>query len=162
MDLERRVQRLEDLEAIRQLMFRYAEGMDNNFDADAIAELFLEDATWTISPASEISGTHLGRDAIRSFFAGLTSEYSWTMHNVGNELIRLSDDGETATGTWYLVDPCTMLANGKQHAVFITGKYDNLFAKRDGRWYFQKLSAQLNQVSSWEKGWIVERWFVGE
>jgi uncharacterized protein (TIGR02246 family) len=161
LSLEDRIQLLEDYEAIRQVMFRYAAGMDRDFDADAIAELFVEDATWSISPSSSVSGTHSGREAIREFFAGLTREYSWTMHNVGNELITIADDGQSATGTWYLVDPCTMLINGEERAAFITGKYDNAFTKQSGRWYLQRLTARLNQVSSWDKGWIVEPWLVG-
>ena len=83
------------------------------------------------------------------------------MHNVGNELITIADDGQSATGTWYLVDPCTMLINGEERAAFITGKYDNAFTKQSGRWYLQRLTARLNQVSSWDKGWIVEPWLVG-
>jgi uncharacterized protein (TIGR02246 family) len=162
--LEERVQRLEDYEEIRQLMVRYAAAMDNNFDAGAIASLFTENAAWTISPATPVTGRHEGREAIRKFFAGLVNEYNWTMHNVGNELIRIADDGQTATGTWYLVDPCTMVrADGPPEgdAVFITGRYDNTFVKQDGRWYFSELTAQMHQISSWEKGWVVERYRDG-
>ena len=69
--LEQRVQRLEDYEEIRQLMVRYAAAMDNNFDANEIASLFTEDAVWTISPATPVTGRHEGREAIGKFFAGL-------------------------------------------------------------------------------------------
>jgi uncharacterized protein (TIGR02246 family) len=162
--LEARIQRLEDYEEIRKLMVRYAAAMDNNFDTAEIASLFAEDATWTISPATPVTGRHEGRDAIAKFFGGLTSEYNWTMHNVGNELIRVADDGQTATGTWYLVDPCTMVRAGgspEGDAVFITGRYDNTFVKLDGRWYFSELTAQMHQSSSWEKGWVTERYRDG-
>jgi uncharacterized protein (TIGR02246 family) len=162
--LEERVQRLEDYEEIRQLMVRYAAAMDNNFDADEIASLFTEDAVWTISPATPVTGRHEGREAIGKFFAGLVNEYNWTMHNVGNHLIRIADDGQTATGTWYLVDPCTMVRAGgppEGDAVFITGRYDNTFVKLDGRWCFSELTAQMHQISSWEKGWVVERYRDG-
>jgi NAD(P)-dependent dehydrogenase (short-subunit alcohol dehydrogenase family)/ketosteroid isomerase-like protein len=159
--LEERIQRLEDLEEIRVLMVRYAAAMDNNFDTDEIASLFAEDAVWRISPATPVTGRHEGREAIRKFFGGLVDEYNWTMHNVGNHLIRIADDGQTATGTWYLVDPCTMVrANGpaEGEAVLITGRYDNTFVKQDGRWYFSELNGQMHQISSWEKGWVAERY----
>lgn len=159
--LEERIQRLEDLEEIRQLMVRYAAAMDNSFDSYEIASLFSENATWSISPASDISGTHIGREGIRKFFAGLSDEYSWTMHNMGNAMVRIADDGQTATGTWYLVDPCTMRRkDDPEHgdAVFIAGKYENTFVKSGGKWYFQALTAELHHVSSWEKGWVVERY----
>ena len=48
--IERRLQMLEDAEAIRSLKARYAALCDNQYDADGIASLFTEDAVWE-SPA---------------------------------------------------------------------------------------------------------------
>ena len=62
--MERRLQALEDAEAIRNLKSRYAALCDDNYDADGIAALFAEDATWE-SPGL---GRFEGRDAIRSSF----------------------------------------------------------------------------------------------
>ena len=64
--MERRLQALEDAEAIRNLKSRYAALCDDNYDADGIAALFAEDATWE-SPGL---GRFEGRDAIRSVFSG--------------------------------------------------------------------------------------------
>ena len=44
--IERRLQALEDAEAIRNLKARYAALCDNQYDADRIANLFTEDAVW--------------------------------------------------------------------------------------------------------------------
>src|ERR1700726_3415667 len=44
--MERRLQALEDAEAIRNLKARYAAWCDNQYDADGIAMLFTEDALW--------------------------------------------------------------------------------------------------------------------
>ena len=44
--IERRLQVLEDGEAIRNLKARYAGLCDNQYDADEIASLFTEDAVW--------------------------------------------------------------------------------------------------------------------
>jgi hypothetical protein len=44
--MERRLQALEDAEAIRNLRARYAALCDNQYDADGIAMLFTEDALW--------------------------------------------------------------------------------------------------------------------
>ena len=62
--MERRLQALEDAEAISNLKSRYAALCDDNYDADGIVALFAEDATWE-SPGL---GRFGGRDAIRSFF----------------------------------------------------------------------------------------------
>ena len=44
--IERRLQVLEDAEAIRNLKARYAALCDNQYDADGIASLCTEDAVW--------------------------------------------------------------------------------------------------------------------
>ena len=44
--MERRLQALEDAEAIRNLKARYAAFCDRQYDADGIAALFTEDALW--------------------------------------------------------------------------------------------------------------------
>ena len=44
--MERRLQALEDAEAIRNLKSRYAALCDDNYDAHGIAALFAQDATW--------------------------------------------------------------------------------------------------------------------
>ena len=65
-DLERRIQILEDAGAIRNLKAQYAAYCDDNYDADKIAELFVEDAHWE----STGLGRFEGREAIREFFRG--------------------------------------------------------------------------------------------
>jgi len=154
--LEKRLVRLEDVEAIQRVMLRYAEGMDNNFDADAIAACFTADAKWSIQPSTPATGTHHGRDEIRNFFAGLKSVYTWTMHNMTNAMIDVADDGESAMGTFYLVDPCEIIdeKTGEPQAAFIAGRYRNTFVKIDGAWYIKELSAAIHHIGSWDEGWL--------
>jgi hypothetical protein len=61
--MEQPLPALEDAEAIRNLKSRYAALCDDNYDADGIAALFAEHATWE-SPSL---GRFEGRDAILSF-----------------------------------------------------------------------------------------------
>ena len=63
-DLDRRIRRLEDLEAIKQLKARYAALCDANYDADGLAALFTADAVWDGGQL----GKSEGREAIRQFF----------------------------------------------------------------------------------------------
>jgi SnoaL-like domain len=74
--LERRLQALEDAEAIRNLKARYAALCDDSYDADGIAELFAEDAVWD-SPGL---GRFEGREAIRSFFRDAAGIFSFAIH----------------------------------------------------------------------------------
>ena len=51
--LEERLQRIEDIEAIRLLKHRYCAFCDDNYDADGIAALFTENAVWDAGPLAE-------------------------------------------------------------------------------------------------------------
>jgi hypothetical protein len=64
--IERRLQTLEDAEAIRNLKVRYAALCDDHYDADGIAALFTEDSVWD-SPGL---GRFEGREAILWWDAG--------------------------------------------------------------------------------------------
>ena len=64
--IERRLQALEDSEAIRNLKARYAALCDRQYDAEGIAALFTADAVGE-SPGL---GRFEGREAIRNFFRG--------------------------------------------------------------------------------------------
>ena len=55
--IERRLQVLEDAEAIRNLKARYAALCDNQYDADGIAMLFTEDALWESPGLGRFEGT---------------------------------------------------------------------------------------------------------
>ena len=45
-ELQERIRHLEDIEALRNLKAEYAAACDDNYDADRLAALFVEDATW--------------------------------------------------------------------------------------------------------------------
>jgi ketosteroid isomerase-like protein len=105
--LERRLQALEDAEAIRNLKARYAALCDRQYDADGIAALFTEDAVWD-SPGL---GRFEGREAIRSFFRGGSQIFSFAIHYSLNGQIEV--DGDTARAQWYLFMPCTVAAGNR-------------------------------------------------
>jgi ketosteroid isomerase-like protein len=95
--LERRLQALEDAEAIRNLKARYAALCDNQYDADGIAILFTEDALWE-SPGL---GRFEGREAIRGFFRGASKIFSFAIHYSLNGQIEV--EGDQARARWYPV-----------------------------------------------------------
>ena len=59
--IEARIQRLEDIEAIKQNKARNCAHCDNDYAPDALAELFTEDAIWD----GGVFGLHEVREAIR-------------------------------------------------------------------------------------------------
>lgn len=76
--IERRLQVLEDAEAIRNLKARYAALCDNQYDADGIAALFTEDAVWearlwAASKGATRSGTSSGERRASSLSRSTTA-----------------------------------------------------------------------------------------
>lgn len=145
-DLAQRIQTLESIEAIKKLKARYCALCDNQYDADGIAELFAEDAVWDGGKF----GKHEGREAIRTFFQGAAEIFPFAVHNVMNPIIEV--DADTATGQWYLFQPCT-LAEGNQ-AAWLTGRYEERYEKRDGEWKFTHLSVTPFFFTPYGDGWV--------
>ena len=102
--LERRLARIEDVEAIIRLKSRYAEYCDNGYDADGMVSLFAEDGIWE----GNVFGVHHGREAIRNHILGFHGQILWALHFMVNPVIDVAPDGLSATGTWILFEPCTL------------------------------------------------------
>ena len=122
--LERRLQALEDAEAIRNLKARYAALCDAQYDADGIAMLFTEDALWETPDL----GRFEGREAIRDFFRGASGIFSFAIHYSLNGQIEV--EGDTAQARWYLFMPCTVAAGNQ--AMWRAGIDHETYARVDG------------------------------
>ena len=147
--MERRLQALEDAEAIRNLKARYAALCDNQYDADGIAMLFTEDALWE-SPGL---GRFEGREAIRGFFRGASGIFSFAIHYSLNGHIEV--DGDTARARWYLFMPCTLAAGNR--AMWRAGIDHETYARVAGAWMsVDKRSEPLMSVP-FETGWATAR-----
>lgn len=153
-DLETRVQRLEDKEAITQLKMKYAKLCDEGYDAEGIVGLFAEktDVEWV----SDVFGTHIGRDGVFDWFDNVDDEIQWAVHLMLNPVIELGDDGNSAVGYFYLLELATMASpeGGDPDAVVMTGKYRDDFVKEDGTWRFKRIEVNFEQVSNLDQGWV--------
>jgi uncharacterized protein (TIGR02246 family) len=143
--IEERLRVLEDIEEIRKLKARYAAACDDNYDADAIAALFTEDALWDGGSLGKADG----RDAIRKFFSRAAEFFPFAIHNVMNPIIEV--EGDRATAQWYLLQPATM-AKGNQ-AVWLAAVYHDEYVRHEGRWMFKKLSVKPHFLTPYEEGW---------
>ena len=147
--MERRLQSLEDAEAIRNLKSRYAALCDDNYDADGIAALFTEDATWD-SPGL---GRFEGRDAIRGFFRGAAGIFSFAIHYSLNGQIYV--DGDTARAQWYLFMPCTV-ADGNR-AMWRASIDHERYQRVDGSWLFSEKRSEPLMNVPFDEGWAQRR-----
>jgi hypothetical protein len=141
-ELEQTIQRLADIEDIKQLKARYASACDDDYNPDKLAPLFAEDAIWDGS----IMGHAEGREGIREFFAAASSLVPFAVHQVSNPLIEI--DGDTATGQWFLWQPMVL---GDQ-ALWLSAVYEDKYVRVDGRWLYQHLKLNIRMLTPYEEG----------
>ena len=144
--LDRRLRVLEDIEAIKQLKFRYADACDRGYDFDTLADCFTEDAIWD----GGLFGRHEGREAIREFFRGVSSEIPFAIHYMMNPSI--SVDGDEASGQWYLFQTCTFAVGNT--AIWGAARYDEQYRRVDGGWKFFRLNLISSFWTPFEEGWV--------
>ncbi|MEM7080236.1 MAG: nuclear transport factor 2 family protein [Pseudomonadota bacterium] len=144
--LNARIQRLEDIEAIRQLKATYCDVCDDGHNPDRIVTIFTEDCIWEARGI----GTANGRDELRALFERFGSMMSFTQHMTMNP--RIEVDGDTATGRWYLFGPFTFPAN--KQAKWQAARYEETYARVEGEWLIKHLKVCSPQMSvKYEQGW---------
>ena len=148
-DLERRIQTLEDIEEVKRLKHRYCAACDDNFNADAIASLFTENAVWDGGDFGKLEG----REAIRSFFQKASQNMPFAIHMVLNPIIEVN--GDTAKGTWYLFQSCTFA--DPDRAIWGSARYDDEYIRVDGRWMIRNIKVTSNFWTPFDQGWVKQR-----
>jgi hypothetical protein len=151
MNLERRIERLEAAESIRNLKARYCTLCDDGYVASELAELFTEDATWD---GGTSLGVHHGRAAIQRFFESMPATLSFAIHHVTNGSIEVAPDAKSATGQWLLLQMGTAANNGR--ALWIAGTYDDTYVRVEERWRFQRVVLSARFVAPYDRGWSTD------
>lgn len=128
--LEERIDRLESLDEIRQLVAKYSLSLDMR-DLDAHVNLFAEDIRVSREATGRAHLKHWLDDTLRQQFTG-------TSHHVGNHIIEF-EDADRAHGVLYSKNehetPC---ANGETEWVIMQMIYWDNYQRIDGRWYFRR------------------------
>jgi 3-phenylpropionate/cinnamic acid dioxygenase small subunit len=131
-----RLRRLEDTIAIQRLLVDYGVHLDAR-DLHAYSRLFCEDGEWTGD-----TGTAVGPDAIQAMLeAGLPGnppapgETTW--HVMANPAVDVDGDAATARVLWVLLRRDA----GDVPGIAVTGHYEDLLAREDGRWKFKRRAA---------------------
>ena len=143
-ELEARIQRLEDIEAIKKLKLSYAAGCDNNYNADDIAACFTEDAVWDGGPF----GRFEGRQAIHEGFTNAATLVKFAVHHTVNPIIDI--DGDEATGDWLLWQP--MVVPQDDQAMWMGARYEEKYSRVDGQWLIRELLLHIHMMSPYELG----------
>ena len=149
--LDRRIKRLEDIEAIRQLKARYCEICDDNHNPDLITTIFTEDGIWEASGIARAEG----HDEIRTLFKQFQVSINYSQHMVQNPIIEVA--GDAASGRWYFFGPFTFSgAHSKKpdQARWQAARYQEQYRRVDGEWKIKHLLVAGPVMSArYEKGW---------
>lgn len=156
-DILERVQRLEDIEAIRNLKTAYALAADDrqgfSVNLERAIPLFATNGAWE----SARFGRAQGREAVRQFLKNAPARIDWSLHYLIDASIEVARDRSSARGRWYLFETARMV-NPKTaipEMVWLAGVYDDEFVREEGKWKFSlvKLDIQkiVGQTGVWEE-----------
>jgi ketosteroid isomerase-like protein len=137
--LEARIQVLEDIEAIKQLQYRYKNAFQQA-KWDDVLDCFSENPTIDIKP----DGTNVGKgmaEVKRQFGnmakAHVGAETDFIYHPI------LSVSGNTAKGTWWVTDTMHIKDKGEQS---IYGIYTVEYVKENGKWKISFLQHRHRKI----------------
>jgi uncharacterized protein (TIGR02246 family) len=123
--LEARIDRLESLDAIRQLAAKYSLALDMR-DMDAMVNLFEQNV--------RVGKDASGRQALRAYMDGtLRSPFTGTSHHIGGHIIEF-DDPDHAHGICYSKNEHE---TGDEWVIMQMMYADN-YVRVDGGWYFAR------------------------
>ena len=142
--IEQRLQRLEDIEAIRQLKHRYCALCDDNYNPPGLAGLFAEDAVWDGGPLGKVQG----QAAIQEMFKNAPGMMKFAVHYVMNDIIEVS--GDTATAEWLLWQPTVIRQNDQ--AMWLAAGYKDQYVRTADGWRVKHLQLELRMMSPYEAG----------
>jgi ketosteroid isomerase-like protein len=131
-ELEKRMQAIEDLEAIKKLHQDYINLMDN-IRYDEVPALFTDDATCVVRN----SGIKKGKKEINEIYQMIKGLYQGGVaRHIGHMCVEpdITVDGNSARGTWliYFFDSVPNIS-------WVQGINECEYRKVNGRWFISKL-----------------------
>ena len=146
MGIEERLQRLEDIEAINQLIARYAKAVDHNGDPALVRPLFTEDAVWH---CEGIGHWETLEGILRDIRPNCTTFMPWAMHYMTQPVIDVGADGLSATSNHYLWELAKVApeGSGPTEDTWVGGWYDSRYRNEGGVWKFARIDLTLKLFS---------------
>ena len=151
MAAKRRIERLEDFDALENLAGVYGHYVDKSMQDD-IADLFAADGVVEILGR----GVYYGQDRVREYMRNLSPgsigprDGSLFNHMHIQPVIHVSDDGMHARVRSRLF---VMFGIENVNAQWGAGVYENELVKEDGVWKFEYLHAYQTFYTNYEDGW---------
>ena len=137
--LAKRVQLLEDREAIRALILAYGEAHDHR-DYRTFADLFATEGEWVGGLGSAKGPLAIFELMDRTIGHKPLPNGSGTFHVMTNDQIRIDGDLATAVTKWIYITPSD---TGAPRMVYL-GHYDDRFIRENGVWKFLRREAPVD------------------
>jgi hypothetical protein len=148
--IERRLAKIEALEAIRRQISLYAYGGDRKNDRQIIGALLASDAVWE----SEGFGRFEGRDVILDALSKVAEErVLWSLHFPVAPIIDLAPDLESASAFWWLWELATLRHEAGEDSSFMGGTYQTELVCEDGVWLFRHITLTFQTITPFKDGW---------
>ncbi len=141
-DLESRVRRLEDIEAIRTLRFKYHDFL-NRSQFDRMSELYTADACVKIDYVASAQGI----DEVHAFFVNIPRTLTSIKQFIHNHLVEV--DGDEASGVAYM--DARYAAAGE--SVIVAGRFDEKYRRTDAGWRIAETIVELYFSVPLTEGW---------
>lgn len=161
-ELQKRIQRLEDIMQIEKLQRIYGYYRDYE-EWEKVVDLFSDDAE---SVEECDYGVYKGKKGIRRYYIDLIKGGKDAKPRLGHMSVGLQMqgvvtvelDGRTAKGRWYgffmEARPTLTLHDGELRQLWAHGVYENEYVKENGKWLISKLHFFLNFRTPYEDGWL--------
>jgi CDGSH-type Zn-finger protein len=160
LDIKRSVRRLEDIDAIRNLITSYARGCDRGNDPEMIGPLFTTNGTWECRGF----GIYRGRNNVAAGLKGIAGEKIWwSLHYMISPQIEFDPSADRAKAFWYLWESATIPNpdTNEAEAHWIGGTYDADVVREKAGWLFGRMELKLNIASPYGEGWVARRFPKG-
>ena len=130
---EARLQRLEDIEAIRRVLTDYGRDLDKR-DFKAYSELFARDGVWDGGFGAGKGPAEIQAMMEKNIGGTLITGAQSNFHLLTNFEIEVHGDTASAWSRWTFVsqDP------DKRARIFYAGRYQDELVREDGRWKFKR------------------------
>jgi SnoaL-like domain len=96
----------------------------------------VDDGVWD---GGDLFGRTEGVEAIRRHFAQATDRIPWALHFVLNPIIDVGADGRSATGSWYLWQPCVRRRSIGLVSSWLAGTYADTCELTEDAWRFRNV-----------------------
>ncbi|WP_411817224.1 nuclear transport factor 2 family protein [Hyphococcus sp. DH-69] len=148
LSIENRIQRLEALRSIDDLIVNLSRAFDAGPSASALLPLFSDNAVFIIDQYGTLSGAmNIANGVAGNAEAG----FRWTLHYLASPRVELDDGYASASVEFYLWEVAT---SASEKAYWIGGRYvAKIESDSNGVWRFIRLELIADLISHYPDGW---------